>query len=236
MSADSEVESQADRFYRNLSQRQSGKPKFITSEDPIGIYNHVVKQFNAKCNRVSEGTFEGIDNNCFYGLWMKRFWTLLEADTHALYMIFSFFITFILGLIPFINIFVIVVWLVVWFIYERIFKAHRANRQLCDDPFKYMIYAPEVCKRAKLMNVYFDVPTQDLVAIGLRESQVSFLRQRQTEGRVLFMVYNDRFKSAYTKFSFLRVFHIIQVLLALTAILLANLAIYPKMGINEFLL
>lgn len=86
------------------------------------------------------------------------------------------------------------------------------------------------------MNVYFDLPVSEIGQVGLRESQISFLRSRALDGKVVFMVYNSRFKNAYTKLTFLRIFHIIQVVVAIVSLLIANLAMYPAMDINEFML
>lgn len=227
-------ENEVDKMFKRLLENEMGKHVYVPSVDPIGLYNHVVKQFNAKCNRVVDGTYERLETNCFYSFWMVRWWNRLRADQNIIFLMFSFLVNILFSLAPLLNLVICAMWLICWLIYERTVRIHNFNKSLCDDPFKYMILAPEVCRRSKLMNVYFDLPASNLSSFGLRDSQVGFLRNRAEDGKVSFMAYNKTFKAAYKKFGFLRVYHIIQILLSGTSLALAMIFLYPKLGIKEF--
>lgn len=222
-------------LYQKLSENDAGKKVFIGSEDPLGLYNHVIKQFNAACNRTSESAFERLDTNCFYGVWMLRWWTLVYCDTSIIMLILSFIVNFLIGLIPIVNMVNIMVWLICYLIYERNQRPHsRVNKKISSDPFKYMIYHNGLCKQGKLYNLYYEMPVSSLSSLGLRESQIEVLKSKRTGSTVTFMVYGDRFKAAYTKFGFLRIVHIIHILVGIVALIIANVMIYPKTHINEF--
>ncbi|CAG9323226.1 unnamed protein product [Blepharisma stoltei] len=229
-------ESQVDIMFKKLIENDSGKHVYVPSLDPVGLYNHAIKQFNAKINKTAEGSYERLDENCFYALWMKRWWNRLRADESIFFLIFSLLINVVVSLVPVLNIIVCAIWIIVWLIYERIAKRHKENSKLCENPFKYMIYAPEVCRRAKLINLYLDLPSRNLGSFGLKESQISVLQSRSFSGTVKFMVFNNTFKFAFTKFGFLRIFHVLQILASGGAITIANLVIYPMLGISELIL
>lgn len=227
-------ESRDEKLYQQLTENECGKKVYITSLDPIGLYNHTIKQFNAACNRTCEGSYEKIDPNCLYGVWMLRWWSLLRCDTNVFFLIVSFVINFVVSLIPILNLVDFVIWIIVWLLYERAYKVHkRTNQSLSQDPFKYMVHNNVLCAKANLYNLYYELPVSALSSLGMRESQIEILKSRKKGSTVTFMIYNDRFKSAWSRFSFLRIFHIIQLLICLGGVLLANLAIYPKMHINE---
>lgn len=57
-------------FFKNLIKSKtsdtSSEEVAFESEDPIEVYNHTIKQFNAKCNKATEGIYETISNNWLY--------------------------------------------------------------------------------------------------------------------------------------------------------------------------
>lgn len=224
-----------DALYEKLAPSECGKKVYIPSEDPLGLYNHAVRQFNAKCNKTSEESYQSLDTSCFYGFWMYRWWTLMRADTNVFFLIITFIVTFLISLAPIVNIVEFIIWLIVYLVYERSQRTHsRFNKKLSNDPFKYMVKNNELCLRAGLMNLYYDLPVGQISTLGLRESQVELLKSKRNGSNVTFMIYNDRFRYAYTKFGFLRIVHITHILISLAGILVANLLIYPKTGIGEF--
>jgi hypothetical protein len=97
-----------------------------------------------------------------------------------------------------------------------------------------MVYAPGVCERVGLTNMYYNLPSSQLESFGLRPEQIAKLRDRSSGGSVLFMVYDDRFKAAWTKFSLIRWFHVINLICIIIIVVLANLFIYPAFGTTEF--
>lgn len=225
--------SEAGDKYDMLLEYERGKRVEVPSEDPLGLYNHLVKQYNAPCNRTGESSLETLPESAFYSFWMKRWWTRLRADQNIGFIIFSLVISFVVGFIPLFNLVHFCFWLVVWLLYERAAKKHRENLLKVSFPFENMIYAPVVCERSNLMNVYYDIPITQLRTIGLRPEQVDRLTPRAREGSVIFMVYNARLKASWTMFGFLRIFHIVNILLVITAIVLANVWLYPQVGISE---
>ena len=224
----------ADRYFNKLASGEKGKRVFIPSEDPFTLYNHTVKQFNASCNKVSDTPFEPINTNCCYSVWMVRWWTRLRADYTVYGIAFSFLINFLLGLVPVLNLANFAIWLLVYFLYERTFRPHSKNKNLTTDPFKWMIFAPQVCLRTGLSNTYYEVRLADMDSFGLQESHKAMLRSRAASGYVTFMVYNARFQRAFTRYWVLRVFHLLQLVLVASTALAANFELYPRLGIDEF--
>ena len=78
------------------------------------------------------------------------------------------------------------------------------------------------------------MPISRLNGLGLRETQIELIKSRRKGNTVTFMVYNDRFKAAYSRFSLLRYVHIIHIMVNTLGIIIANVLIYPKTHINEF--
>jgi len=228
-------EGDSDELFNQLCSRETSKHVYLRSEDPIGLYNHVVRQFNSKINRVSDDTFEQLETSCFYSFWMVRWWTRLRADESYSFLVCSLVINFFFGLLPILNLVFAVCWLIVYGLYERTVRPHKKNKELSADPFKWMVYAPEVCRRTQKINNYYEMPVRELSNFGIKESQQAMLQSRAIAGVATFMVYSKRFKAAYTKIYVLRCFHIAQLLVITTSILLANLLLYPEIGTDEFL-
>ena len=224
-----------EQLFQKLNESDCGKKVFISSEDPIGLYNHTIKQFNAVCNKTSEGSYEKLDPNCFYALWMLRWWTMIRADSNIFFLLLSFIINFLIGLCPIINLVAFITWLVVWLLYEKARKVHNnSNAKLSADPFKYMIQNDKMCEKAHLLNLYYEMPVSNLNTLGLRESQIQLVKSKSSGGMVTFMIYTERFKAAYTKFEYLRYVHLLHVCITIVAVVVANVLVYPKTKINEF--
>jgi hypothetical protein len=220
---------------QSLSENDSGKKVYIQSEDPLGLYNHVIKQFNAACNRTTDHTYESLPTNCFYGVWMLRWWTLLRCDTYIFMLIISFIVNFAIGLIPIVNLVSLMIWLICYLVYERCQRAHwRTNRKIASDPFKYMIYNNGLVRQANMLNLYYDLPVSGLSSFGIKESQIEILKSKRNGGMVTVMVYGDRFRNAWTRFGFLRIVHILHILICTLSLIIANVLIYPKTHIGEF--
>lgn len=228
-------ESEIDQLYQVLARKENGRRVHIPSEDPFGLYSHVIKQFNGKINRVSDGTYEPISTNRFYSFWMLRWWRGLRADTGYCFVLFSVLLSSLVSLVPYVNLAHFCMWLLVYVIYEKKYRVHRTNQKLSDDPFKWMIHAPNVCEKAGLLNVYYDIRVGDIDQFGLKEAYRSMLKSRVLAESVSFMVYNDRFRAAWVKFPFLRVFHILQLLTTLGGVLFAYLWLYPELGLKSAL-
>jgi hypothetical protein len=224
--------SSSDKFER-LIEFERGKRIEVPSEDPLGLYNHLVKQYNAPCNRSGDSSLDNIPESGVYSFWMKRWWTGLRADQNIGFIVFSLVVSFLVGFIPLFNLVHFMFWLLTWLLYERAAKSHRENVKKVSFPFENMVYAPEVCRRSELMNVYYDIPLATLHTFSLKQEQFDRLTPRARNGTVMFMVYNGRFKAAWTMFGFLRIFHILNLVFVITAIVLANVWLYPAVGISE---
>lgn len=61
-------ESEISQLYQVLAKKENGQRVHIPSEDPFGLYSHVIKQFNGKVNQVSDKTYEPISTNFLYSL------------------------------------------------------------------------------------------------------------------------------------------------------------------------
>jgi len=220
-----------------LKEYNTGKPVHLTSEDPFTLYNHVIKQLNSKFNKTVEGEYYPIEKNWFYKIWMIRWWTRTRADmTGPIGWGLSLILSFLIGFAPVVNLFHFLYWLMVYIIYERRNKVHRRNKALCKDPFENMVFAPKFCSKFEVMNAYMTLPLAQLGDLELKPNQIVKLESRATNDTVTFMLYNRRFYAAWSLFSWLRLFHILHVMVVIAAILISNLLIYPAIGIDEFIL
>ncbi|CAG9325228.1 unnamed protein product [Blepharisma stoltei] len=226
-------------FFQNLKGTggsDSGSKVNIPSEDPIEVYNHAIKQFNAKCNRTNEnGHYEKLTNNWFYKAWMLRWFTRIRADSNCLFLVLSFLASFAIGIIPYLNIIDFTIWFIILLFYEKQRKIHNLNAKISKNPFQYMIFDPEICRQAGLMNAYYELPISALSTVGLKEAQIQMLKGRAGKsGVVIFMVYNDKFRRAYSNFGWLRYFNIVHMIVIVGGIIFANFWLFPKLGISEF--
>jgi hypothetical protein len=232
--ANYEPATESDQIFAKLTAHETGKRVFMPSEDPIGLYNHAVNQFNARCNRTADGPLDKLDTNCFYSAWMIRWWVRLQAYRNPFFFILSVTLSTLIGFIPIINLVLFMLWLIVWILYERQAPLHKRNVEKSKDPYEKMIYAPEVCRRVGLTNMYYNLPISQMESFGLKPDQVANLKSRASGGTVLFMVYDDKFKAAYEKFWLLRWFHIANLLCIIIIIVIANIYVYPAFKTNEF--
>jgi hypothetical protein len=222
--------------YTRLTPFQTGKAVSLKyPEDPMCLYNHTIKQFNSACNRVITTDLEYMPTSIFYRLCMGRWWLGLKCDESFMRVLFSLSMSFCVGLIPTYNVVHFVMWFTTYFIYEYCGRTHTHNLALLADPFKAMIYAPELCSKAGLMNLYFNYPTANLDSLDLPRGQVEDLKKRADQGYVLFMVYNYKFWAAYSHFERLRWFHYANLALTAGAIAFAVFKLYPALDIHEFM-
>lgn len=78
-----------------------------------------------------------------------------------------------------------------WFIYEKGNRVYKQNRKKVPNPLQRMIYDPEICEKYRCMNKFFEVPAE-----FMSEER----KATQRNGRVLFMVYNNKFKGMFYGF------------------------------------
>jgi hypothetical protein len=126
--ADEAVPSQYDAAYMKLKEHEAGREVYLPSEDPFGLYNHCVNQFNARCNRTTSAPLEKLDRSCFYALWMIRWWVRLRAYKNPCFFAISVILSTAFGLIPIVNLAHFMVWLICWILYERQAPLHARNK------------------------------------------------------------------------------------------------------------
>lgn len=231
---DVEPMSEVDLVFQKLAQQEVGKRVFIPGEDPIGLYNHCIVQFNARCNRTTDAPLDKLDPNCFYKMWMTPWYTRLQCWRNPFFICIAVIFNMIISMIPVANLVLFIIQLIVYIIWERQYPMHKRNEGKVSDPFAKMIHSNEVCRRVGLTNMYYNIPKDSLNAFGLKSDQVSKLQSQSPGGTALFMVYNDKFKAAFTRFWFLRVFHLINLITCIIMIVLSNVFIYPAFGTTEF--
>lgn len=98
-----------------------------------------------------------------------------------------------------------------------------------------MIYSPEVCKQAGLMNAYYELPVSALGDVGLKSGQIETLKLKAKNGTVVFMVYNSNFRRNYTNFGYLRWYHVSHLLIIAAGIVFANFWLYDQLGISSII-
>lgn len=222
--------------YTRLTPFQSGKAVTLKHpEDPMCVYNHTIKQINAQVNRVASVDLEYMPTSILYRLVMGRWWSSMRCDEGIMHIFSSLALSFCVGLIPTFNILHMFMWFIAYLIYEYSARTHTRNQTLVDDPFTKMIYSPQICKKAKLMNVYFNYPAPNLESLEIPRGQLDDLLKRESQGYILFMVYDYKFWAAYSHFDRLRWFHYVNIVVTAGAIIFAVFKLYPALGIHEFM-
>lgn len=220
-----------------LKECNTGKPVHLMSEEPFTLYNHVIKQLNSKFNKTVEGEYHTLEKNWLYKIWMERWWTRTKSDiTGPIGWGLSLSLSFLIGFAPIVNLFHFLYWVMVYILYEKRQRVHKRNKALCKNPFENMIYAPKFCAKFGVMNAYMTLSLAQMGELELKPEQISKLESRASSGHITFMLYNRRFYRAWSMFSWLRLFHILHMMVVIAAILISNLLIYPMLGIDEFIL
>ena len=125
---------------------ESKIPTFIP-KDPISRYNYVIDAYNNESNRIDNTILPQMPICSAYKFIYSMMNNFLGEVLLIILMIF----------LPFINVitFILILWA---FIYYMKFLIHfRRNEKIVDDPFKNMIYSPEMCDSIHKINWFFEI-------------------------------------------------------------------------------
>lgn len=125
---------------------ESKKPSSIPI-DPISRYNYIIEAYNNECNRIDHNHLSLMPNSSFY----KMVYSLMNNFFGNILLII------ILIFLPIINIlmFISIAWCYAF--YLKLISLYKKNEKVILDPFKNMVYSPEVCENIDKINCFFQL-------------------------------------------------------------------------------
>ena len=133
-------------------------PTFIP-KDPISRYNFVIEAYNNECNIIDNKKLELMKNCSLY----KSIYSLMNNFFGEVVLII------IMIFVPVINL--ITFFLILWsFIYYcKFLELYKKNEQIIPDPFKNMVYSPEMCESIRKISWFFELEFQGLFSLILNK-------------------------------------------------------------------
>jgi len=125
---------------------ESKVPAFIP-KDPISRYNYVIEAYNNENNKINDLVLNSFPTSIIYQ-WV--FSMLNHFLGEVLLIIMLLFL-------PGINLFVFfaILWSMIH--YLKFLKLYKKNEEIIEDPFKNMIYSPEMCDSIHKINWFFQL-------------------------------------------------------------------------------
>ena len=139
---------------------ESKVPSFIP-KDPISRYNYVIDSYNHENNRVDDKTLKQFPVSSVYQ-WV---FSLMNHFLGEVLLII------ILLFLPGINIIMFLTIFWAWLHYSRFLSLYRKNEEIIEDPFKNMIYSPEMCDSINKINWFFHLEFE-----GLTKKKKNYLK------------------------------------------------------------
>eukprot|EP01016_Furgasonia_blochmanni_P025000 TRINITY_DN26990_c0_g1_i1.p1 TRINITY_DN26990_c0_g1~~TRINITY_DN26990_c0_g1_i1.p1 ORF type:complete len:228 (-),score=47.43 TRINITY_DN26990_c0_g1_i1:152-835(-) len=165
-------------------------------------YNHVINCYNSMENRVAEIYLKKMAERKYYNTFVNLFRTIAKR-----------LILYLIALIVPLTGFAILVWQIYCYLfYLKSRKLFEENQRLVSDPFVNMIFAPELCRITNSINHYYQVEIKDVEGFSFNKEIKNKLTQKAIQGKVKFMVYNDRFYNFYTNFPRYNNFHVWEII------------------------
>jgi hypothetical protein len=181
--------------------------------NPIFRYNYFAICYNFHQNQIHKISLEKLPKYKLYYF----FYPVLQLKYFLLHILLDF--------IPYINILWFLLLVALWLMYERAFVVYRKNFKKLPNPFKKMIYEPEICRKLNCMNKFLEVP------IGVFSGVT-----RENDTRITVMVYNDSFRKMMTQFPCYRLLHILHGVVCGFALVLCYLWVYEALGLSNFVI
>lgn len=121
--------------------------------DPISRYNLVIDAYNHECNRISEKLLTKTKDSSLY----KCSYSLMNSFFGEVLLIV------ILIFVPGIN--VLTFFLILWSFlhYNRFVGNCKENEMVLQDPFKNMVYSPEMCETLNRIHWFFELEFKGFV-------------------------------------------------------------------------
>ena len=178
--------------------------------NPIFRCNYFLMCYNASINKINGVSLPLLPRNRIY---------------YCLYPILGIkylLLHLLLNCIPYVNLVWSIFLIFMWVLYERADVVYRSNNRKVSNPWKRMIYKPDLCKRYRCMNKFLEVPSSILGDISVESN---------TE-KISIMIYNDNFKKMYSQFPYYRYLHLFHILFCILIIVLSYIWLNKALGIN----
>lgn len=178
--------------------------------NPIFRYNYFVVCYNSSFNQINGIKLNRVPRNKIY----YNCYPILQGKYILLHII--------LDIIPYINVLWAIFLMFMWLVYERAYSGYRVNVKKLMDPFKKMVFCPELCEKFKCMNKFIEIP------VGENE------RCTANGNSMTVMIYNERFKKMMTRFPYYRFLHMFHIFVCTLLIVISYLIVYGAIGINGY--
>ena len=117
--------------------------------NPIQQYNHVICSYNFPENQQDGIPLEEMGESSVY----NTFWRIFSKPVYLISVIF-------LTVVPVLGIFVYGSILLSVISYITGLQTFRRNQKKIENPFKNMIFSPELCKITKTSNKFYEIKVQ----------------------------------------------------------------------------
>ena len=183
--------------------------------DPISRYNKVVENYNDPINREKEIYLKKACSVFFY-----RCWIILQLK-----IVLCFLFIYV---IPYLNVLTFLMNLLTLIVQESAIRVANSNQRRMEDPFQHMVYSPIMCERYSAPYLYFEVDEEQLESFRFLPEVKANLkaRQRNYEGKIMFMVYNNEFLAWYHNIKKSRCICLTHLILNLTLFLIMQYFVY----------
>lgn len=189
-------------MYKKLKILELGE-EIKSKKDPISRYNLVIEQYNDPVNRKQEIFLKKAHNNSIYKVWFA-----LQSR--------CLFCLMLLYFIPYVSLFTFLMNLLIDVIHEFAVLTYSSNQKKVKDPLVNMIYNPTLCNRGSADYLYFEVNSDNLESFKFEQKTIQKISEKYKntfDGKVRFMVYNNRFLAGYQNLSRARYITFIHLLL-----------------------
>ena len=133
---------------------ESQVPDFIP-KDPISRYNYVIEAYNTESNRNGNDYLYLMMDSSFY----KCIYSMMNNFFGEVLLII------IMIFLPIINIFTFILVLWTFMFYQKFLALYKKNEKIVEDPFKNMVYSPEMCESINKINWFFQLQFEGFLLI-----------------------------------------------------------------------
>lgn len=202
-------------MYKRLRLSQLGE-EIKAKKDPISRYNLVIEQYNDPVNRKQEIFLKKAHN-----FWFYKFWYTIQTK--------CMFFLLIMYLIPYINLLVMFFNLINEIIQEFANFTYISNQKKNKDILENMVHDVELCNRGSADFLYYEVHPDNLESFKLKNDDYEKIMMRSKsahDGKVRFMVFNNKFKAGYENLPRARYITFIQLLLNVMVFIVIQFYVY----------
>lgn len=183
--------------------------KLVFLDNPIEKYNFFVAQYNISYNLVDNKKMKHIPLEKMYriGFHLQSafiYFIIVYSLVPCILFLFQYFIyenhLFYLCFLSVYMGFLFIICFLTLLSYIIAINTFQKNLKEINNPFKNMIYHPDLCRLLNVNNEHVEYLIVELNQLNLTESQKTMVLQKpNSEGKVKFMIYDQEFIEYYSE-------------------------------------